>query len=407
MIKVLCVDDEWDKIALDALLTDTFRKHGLDLEFEKDKNKVAHRLKENPDIELILLDLKLPDDPEEGIKILKYVKERYDINVIILTSVSEIDMAVNCIKIGAYNYFEKEQAMMDMGNRLAIEVKHAIELSRLRKEKTKFDEIISTYVPPSAEIKLKGDKIFKTYTSRLGKDIEALRDVNFHAYHGEFLVILGPSGCGKSTLLKIIAGLELPSSGKIMMDGSEITSAGKDRGMVFQQYTCFPWLTVEENIRFGLRLRNVPKEESSPVVERYIKAVGLQGFAKAYPRELSGGMQQRVAIARTLANDPEVILMDEPFGALDTQTRWQMQELLLKVWSESKSIVLFVTHDVEEALFLADRIYISTERPGSLKYDIPVPFPRPRDLSLKTSADFTEMERKIMRLVRFELIKEY
>src|SRR5207248_9961571 len=179
----------------------------------------------------------------------------------------------------------------------------------------------------------------------------------------EFRVLLGPSGCGKSTLLRMIAGLDRPDRGEVLVNGQPVSGPDKDRGMVFQKYTSFPWLTVADNIAYGMKINGMPEAQRRQTVERLLEAVGLSGFAKAYPDTLSGGMQQRVAIARTLALRPQVVLMDEPFGALDAQTRADMQELLLRVWAESASAILFVTHDVDEAIYLADRIYVMSARP--------------------------------------------
>jgi NitT/TauT family transport system ATP-binding protein/sulfonate transport system ATP-binding protein len=217
---------------------------------------------------------------------------------------------------------------------------------------------------------------------------------------GELRVFLGPSGCGKSTLLRLIAGLDQPDSGEVVVNGKQVTGPGRDRGMVFQKYTSFPWLTVSENIMYGLKVNGAPAREARETVAHLIEAVGLTGFEKAYPATLSGGMQQRVAIARTLAVRPEVILMDEPFGALDAQTRGDMQSLLLRIWEETASTVLFVTHDVEEAIYLADRIYIMSARPGTILQDIAVPFGRPRDPSIRQSQRFQELQGTILASLR-------
>src|SRR5947208_7103628 len=214
----------------------------------------------------------------------------------------------------------------------------------------------------------------RTFFSPQGEKINALEDVNFEvedAYSaegrdiGEFRVLLGPSGCGKSTLLRMIAGLDRPDRGEVRVNDQQVSGPGKDRGMVFQKYTSFPWLTVAGNIAYGLKINGVPGERAKETVAQLIEAIGLSGFENAYPETLSGGMQQRVAIARTLALRPAVILMDEPFGALDAQTRSEMQQLLLKVWDESASTILFVTHDGEEAVYLADRIFIMSSHPGT------------------------------------------
>jgi len=219
----------------------------------------------------------------------------------------------------------------------------------------------------------------RCFLSADGQKIDALQNVNLDvqdAYSregrdvGEFRVLLGPSGCGKSTLLRLIAGLDKPDSGEVLVNDQPVHGPGKDRGMVFQKYTSFPWLTVADNIAYGLKINGVAGEARKHAVEQLIHAVGLSGFEKAYPDTLSGGMQQRVAIARTLALRPAVILMDEPFGALDAQTRSEMQQLLLRVWQETASTILFVTHDVEEAIYLADRIFIMSAHPGTIVEDV-------------------------------------
>src|SRR5215469_5868656 len=229
--------------------------------------------------------------------------------------------------------------------------------------------------------------VSRNFTSPKGERIEALKDINLEVEDafspagrdiGEFRVLLGPSGCGKSTLLRMIAGLDRPDTGEIIVNGKPVECPGKDRGMVFQKYTSFPWLTVEDNVAYGLKINGVPEGERKQTVERLLKAVGLTEFASVYPETLSGGMQQRVAIARTLALRPSVILMDEPFGALDAQTRSEMQQLLLQIWDETACTILFVTHDVEEAIYLADRIFIMSSHPGTIVEDVQVPFDRPR-----------------------------
>ena len=233
----------------------------------------------------------------------------------------------------------------------------------------------------------------------------AIDDASFSVADGERLVLVGPSGCGKSTILRIIAGLEEASSGRVLLDGKEIKEPGKDRGMVFQAYTLFPWLTVEQNIAFGLNVAGRSRSDQQDAVKFYIERIGLKGFEKAYPRKLSGGMKQRVAIARALANDPEVLLMDEPFGALDAQTRSVMQELLLSVWDESHKTILFVTHDVEEAVFIGDTIYVMTARPGKIKARIEVDLPTKRTYDLKLSDQFLTIKRDVLELIREEAWK--
>ncbi len=251
--------------------------------------------------------------------------------------------------------------------------------------------------------------VSRSFVSPAGETIQAVRDINFEVEDlfspdgkdvGEFRVLLGPSGCGKSTILRMIAGLDRPDTGEVLVNGKPVTHPGRDRGMVFQKYTSFPWLTVEENVGYGLRINGVPQAERRETVARLIEEVGLKGFEKAYPETLSGGMQQRVAIARTLALRPQVVLMDEPFGALDAQTRADMQELLLRIWGETASTVLFVTHDVDEAIYLADRIYVLRARPGTIIEDVPVPFGRPRDPSMKQRSEFHEMQQHVLASLR-------
>jgi NitT/TauT family transport system ATP-binding protein len=251
--------------------------------------------------------------------------------------------------------------------------------------------------------------VAKTFRMADGKNVDALENINFEiedAYSregrdiGEFRVLLGPSGCGKSTLLRLIAGLDRPDSGEVLVNDQPVDGPGKDRGMVFQKYTSFPWLTVADNIAYGLKINSVPEQKRNEIVAQLIRDIGLSGFENAYPETLSGGMQQRVAIARTLALRPAVILMDEPFGALDAQTRSEMQQLLLKVWDETASTILFVTHDVEEAIYLADRVFIMSAHPGTIVEDVQVPFDRPRSLDLKQRNEFHELQSYVLGRLR-------
>jgi NitT/TauT family transport system ATP-binding protein len=221
----------------------------------------------------------------------------------------------------------------------------------------------------------------------------------------EFISIVGPSGCGKSTLLRVAAGLVRPDIGEVLLDGKQITGPGADRGMVFQSYTLFPWLTVQGNVEFGPRLKHLPASQRTEVAREYIDLVGLRGFERSYPKELSGGMMQRVAIARALANDPEVLLMDEPFGALDAQTRVIMQELLVNIWQRTPKTILFVTHDIDEALFLSDRVYIMTARPGRIKQVLDVRLPRPRSLEVITEPQFIDQKREVLDAIKEESLK--
>jgi ABC-type nitrate/sulfonate/bicarbonate transport system ATPase subunit len=238
-----------------------------------------------------------------------------------------------------------------------------------------------------------------------GVEVTALDGINMEIRDQEFATILGPSGCGKSTLLRILAGLTPPTGGEALLDGRRIEGPGKDRGMVFQSYTLFPWLTVLDNIQFGLKLSGIPAQSRERIALSYVEKIGLSGFERAYPKSLSGGMKQRVAIARALANDPNILLLDEPFGALDTQTRALMQELLLKIWEELHKTILFVTHDVEEAIFLSDRIFVMTARPGRIKAVLDVPLPRPRDFEIKSSPEFVQLKKEVSRLIREESIR--
>jgi ABC-type nitrate/sulfonate/bicarbonate transport system ATPase subunit len=203
----------------------------------------------------------------------------------------------------------------------------------------------------------------------------------------------------------LVAGLIEPTEGAIWLDAKRVTGPGRDRGMVFQSYTLFPWLTVQKNVEFGLELRGLPAAERSQIARRFIAEVGLEGFETAYPKQLSGGMMQRVALARALANDPEILLMDEPFGALDSQTRSLMQELLLKIWEHSKKTVLFITHDIDEAILLGDHVHVMTARPGRIKEKIAIGLPRPRSVEATTSEPFIRLKRRIMGLIHDEAVR--
>jgi NitT/TauT family transport system ATP-binding protein len=228
-------------------------------------------------------------------------------------------------------------------------------------------------------IKLKIDNVYKDYDGRNGKTV-ALNGVNLEIAENEFICVVGPSGCGKSTLLNIIAGLLEPTSGTVTLDGKIIEGTGAERGVVFQQYALFPWRTVLKNVMFALETKRIPRDKAKKIALKYIKAVGLEGFENSYPKELSGGMKQRVAIARAYAADPEVLLLDEPFGALDAQTRVQLQSELLNTWEQEKKTCFFITHDVDEAIILAQRVIIMSARPGRIKkiVDIDIPYPKRR-----------------------------
>lgn len=234
----------------------------------------------------------------------------------------------------------------------------------------------------------------------------ALNNVNLEVKKGEFLALVGPSGCGKSTFLDIVGGLTQPSGGRIYIDGKPINGPALDRGIVFQGYALFPWRTALENVEFGLEANGIPKSERSAVAKKYLSLVGLSAFESRYPYELSGGMKQRVAIARALAYDPDILLMDEPFGALDAQTREILQVELLKIWEETHKTILFVTHSIDEAVFLADRVAVMTARPGVIKSIVNVDLPRPRlDEETKSSPEFAKVRYDIWRLVKDEVAK--
>src|SRR3954470_24492559 len=238
-----------------------------------------------------------------------------------------------------------------------------------------------------------------------GQPTQALQPTNLSIEDNDFITILGPSGCGKSTLLRIVAGLDQPTTGRVLLDGQPVSRPGPDRGMVFQSYTLFPWLTVRENICFGLREKGMPEAEQARIAEFFIAKVGLAGFERHYPRMLSGGMQQRTALARALANDPKMLLLDEPFGALDNQTRALMQELLLGIWEADRKTVLFVTHDIDEAIFLANRVVVMTARPGRIKCDVAVDLPHPRTYKVKTAPEFAEYKARLTEEIRAEALK--
>ena len=247
-----------------------------------------------------------------------------------------------------------------------------------------------------SQIRITGvNKVFATGE----KEVVALKDINLEIPEGQFVCLLGPSGCGKSTLLNAVAGFSLPTSGTITTDGKVVTAPGPDRGMVFQEYALFPWMTVEQNIGFGLEIKNMPKAEIAQRVASLLGTLGLTDFRSRFPKDLSGGMRQRVAIARVLALDSPILLMDEPFGALDALTRRNLQDELLRIWSELKKTILFVTHSIEEAIYLADRIVVMTYRPGTVKRDIIVDLPRLRDPS---SSDFNALKRELGQLVMEE-----
>jgi NitT/TauT family transport system ATP-binding protein len=239
---------------------------------------------------------------------------------------------------------------------------------------------------------LKIEKLHKEFPKGDGKMV-AIEDFSFEVHEGEFVCLLGPSGCGKTTILRIVAGLEKKTSGQLTLDDKELKGPGSDRGMVFQEFALLPWRNVRKNVEFGLEIKGMRPEERKAQAEKYIDLVGLKGFESYLPKQLSGGMKQRVGIARALANDPEILLMDEPFGALDAQTRNQMQKELLRIWSETKKTVLFVTHSVDEAVFLADRVVVLTTRPSKIKEVFEIKQNRPRD---RADPEFLALRKRIL-----------
>lgn len=247
------------------------------------------------------------------------------------------------------------------------------------------------------------DNVSRTFAApHGGPPMRALDPVTLEVADNDFITILGPSGCGKSTLLRVVAGLDTPTTGRVVLDGIPVSRPGADRGMVFQSYTLFPWLTVRENVCFGLREKRMPAAMQRALSDAYIAKVGLTGFEAHFPRQLSGGMQQRTALARALANDPKILLLDEPFGALDHQTRELMQELLLGIWEQDRKTVLFVTHDIDEAIFMANRVVVMTARPGRVKFDMPVDLPHPREYRIKTAPEFASLKRRLTEEIRVE-----
>lgn len=269
----------------------------------------------------------------------------------------------------------------------------------------KIEEQVVDYQSPIAlvkvkqqvEIEIKG--LSKVYATNKGI-FEALKNVDLHVHNEEFVTILGPSGCGKSTILRILAGLEDYDDGAVQVAGEDVIGPSVKRGMVFQSYTLFPWLTVRANIEFGLKLKGMKAAERKKISDRYLKIVGLEPFADSYGKELSGGMKQRVAIARSLANNPEVLLMDEPFGALDAQTKHDMQQLLLDIWKKEKTTIVFITHDIDEALFLSQRIYVMEARPGRIIEEIDADLGLYEDGELVNVEKFMKVKRHVISLLK-------
>ncbi len=247
--------------------------------------------------------------------------------------------------------------------------------------------------------------LYKQFPVRDGV-LTALKDINLHIETGEFVCVVGASGSGKSTLLRLVAGLDQPSSGEIIVDGQPVLGPGADRGMVFQRYTLYPWMTVQKNVEFGLNLQGIAKAERRQRASYYLNVVGLDQFATALPKELSGGMKQRVAIARALACQPKILLMDEPFGALDVQTKESMQEFLLDLWRQTGTSILMITHDVEEAVFLSQRIYVLSARPGTVQQEFEIDLPCDRDYHIKRLSKFHTYREEIMDLLRGREVAE-
>ena len=254
------------------------------------------------------------------------------------------------------------------------------------------------------DIKLHIDNVRKVFNTRNGEMV-ALNGVTLDIHENEFICVVGPSGCGKSTLLNIIAGLSEPTSGAVYCDGKKVTGTGTERGVVFQQYALFPWLTVKKNVRFALEMRGVKGAEADELAMQYLEKVDLAKFADHYPKELSGGMKQRVAIARAYAAEPEVLLMDEPFGALDAQTRTQLQSELLETWEKDRKTCFFITHDVEEAIILAQKVIIMSARPGRIKSIIDIDIPYPRTQETKMTPRFLELKNEIWSQVYQEYLE--
>jgi NitT/TauT family transport system ATP-binding protein len=236
----------------------------------------------------------------------------------------------------------------------------------------------------------------------LQQRVQAVSGISLHVAPGEFVSVIGPSGCGKSTLLNVVAGFCKATEGEVRLDGRAVSGPGSDRGVVFQQYSLFPWMSVRRNVEFGLKMQGVPANKRQTTARTLLGLAGLLAFENHYPDQLSGGMKQRVGIVRALATSPQVMLMDEPFGALDSQTRVVMQQILTNMWQRLRLSVLFITHDIEEAIFLSDRVYVMTARPGRIKAEIEIPLPRPRNAEMMSSLAFTQVLHKLRNLIREE-----
>lgn len=253
-------------------------------------------------------------------------------------------------------------------------------------------------------VKVHVDHVVKKFQTRKG-EMTALNGVDLDIHENEFITVVGPSGCGKSTLLNIIGGLETPTDGQVLVDGKPVNGPSPERGIVFQQYALFPWLTVIKNVMFGLKLQGKSNQEAEEIARKYLKMVDLEEFANHYPKELSGGMKQRVAIARAYATNPQVLLMDEPFGALDAQTRTQLQQELIETWEKERKTCFFITHDVDEAIILAQKVIVMSARPGRVKAVIDIDIPYPRDQETKMSPRFLELKNEIWSLVYQEYLE--
>ncbi|HUN92333.1 MAG TPA: ABC transporter ATP-binding protein [Burkholderiaceae bacterium] len=250
------------------------------------------------------------------------------------------------------------------------------------------------------------EQVSKNYPgAQRGAVVEALQPISLELREADFVSILGPSGCGKSSLLRIIAGLEQPTTGRVLLNGTPVSGPGTDRGMMFQSYSLFPWLTVRDNIGYGLRERGLAPAAQAAIVDSYVAEMGLEGFDRLYPVQLSGGMRQRVAFARALANDPKILLLDEPFGQLDNQTRALMQEFLLGLWERHRKTVLFVTHDIDEAIFLSNRCAVFTARPGAIKSETRIELPYPRHYTVKSGGRFSDYRARLTEEIRAESLK--
>ena len=281
-----------------------------------------------------------------------------------------------------------------MVSNMNLDIKNSLPsyLDQSQAVKERFDKL------KQRDVILEVKNLNKTYKTAKGETV-ALKNVSFKTHKREFVCVIGASGCGKSTLVRILAGLESYTSGEVLLDGNPITGPGRDRGMVFQGYTLFPWRTVKQNVMFGLEMNNIGHFEAAREADLWLELVGLEKFANAYPHELSGGMKQRVAIARALVNQPRILLMDEPFGALDAQSRCKMQTHLLEIWRNIDITIVFITHDLDEAIYLADRILVLKAHPGEVQELIEVPVPRPRNSDQFTSAEFIAIKARLDALI--------